>query len=900
MARDEVRRHYRGDNYALTTELGGAGDHIVPLAEDAFAETDPITDYPDGISIMPISDTADWAGYSAPGSVTTHNVSGSNWQLMHVRFVDDPDTNSLAFRTWDESGSVWGVWSSLITGVQFAAQYDALHGEIQVVADDLANLDVFYLENLGEGSFAESDTPANYYNGLSIHQVAAVEDWGGFGKRAFVVTEGDLTNATQTMHAFDGSVYQRAYTSGTWSAWTAFSMEGHTHSGYVATTDYEDTDVLNKVKNVDGVGSGLDADKLDGVEGAGYTPIAHVGSGGAEHANAVASGASGFLTGSDKAKLDGVESGAAADQTAAEILTAIKTVDGTGSGLDADLLDGQSSAAFAAAGAAPTAHAASHTNGTDDIQNATATQKGLATAAQITKLDGVETGATADQTASEILTAIKTVDGSASGLDADLLDGIEASAFAASTHSHVIADLPVADDGESNVNEVVRSNDSRLSNTRTPTDSSVTNAKVAAAAAIDESKLNLASDAAAGTASRRTLGTGATQAAPGNDSRLSDARTPTSHASSHVGADSIQDATSSQKGLATPTQITKLDGIATGATADRVTPLTTDSLLFTAALSSFPDGLSEMKSVAEGTANTFAQNWGEDVIVVTLRSGTQGVQYAYGLEVEYLPGHRYWRPGTSDWGGWVFPAGGFHAAGHAWDGADSVRPTVRALQTIGAAGAIAVGSNWVILVTATADRTGITVNAGAFDGQFIQIINRSAFSLTFNATEATSRVVGGGAIAPASSSLLVWDANYGGVGTGRWVRLPADAHGASAVSFSPTGTIAATDVQSAIAEVASEASSGGLSLTEIEVDLGSPAMRSGSFQITGLSGLSAGRPVLITQSNGPYTGKGNLADEAEMDQVSVTGKTTSTTAIQCYWTSSAPVLGNFKFAYVVG
>ena len=42
-----------------------------------------------------------------------------------------------------------------------------------------------------------------------------------------------------------------------------------------------------------------------------------------------------------------------------------------------------------------------------------------------TKLDGIESGATADQTASEILTAIKTVDGTTSGLDADLLDGQE-------------------------------------------------------------------------------------------------------------------------------------------------------------------------------------------------------------------------------------------------------------------------------------------------------------------------------------------------------------------------------------------------------------------------------------------------------------------------------------------
>ena len=46
-----------------------------------------------------------------------------------------------------------------------------------------------------------------------------------------------------------------------------------------------------------------------------------------------------------------------------------------------------------------------------------------------TKLDGIEAGATADQTASEIITAIKTVDGAASGLDADLLDGQQGSYY---------------------------------------------------------------------------------------------------------------------------------------------------------------------------------------------------------------------------------------------------------------------------------------------------------------------------------------------------------------------------------------------------------------------------------------------------------------------------------------
>ena len=45
------------------------------------------------------------------------------------------------------------------------------------------------------------------------------------------------------------------------------------------------------------------------------------------------------------------------------------------------------------------------------------------------KLDGIESSATADQTASEILTLIKTVDGSGSGLDADLWDGDQKSTY---------------------------------------------------------------------------------------------------------------------------------------------------------------------------------------------------------------------------------------------------------------------------------------------------------------------------------------------------------------------------------------------------------------------------------------------------------------------------------------
>lgn len=59
----------------------------------------------------------------------------------------------------------------------------------------------------------------------------------------------------------------------------------------------------------------------------------------------------------------------------------------------------------------------------------TGTVDGRDVATDGSKLDGIESGATADQTANEILTAIKTVDGASSGLDADTLDGQHGSYF---------------------------------------------------------------------------------------------------------------------------------------------------------------------------------------------------------------------------------------------------------------------------------------------------------------------------------------------------------------------------------------------------------------------------------------------------------------------------------------
>jgi hypothetical protein len=87
---------------------------------------------------------------------------------------------------------------------------------------------------------------------------------------------------------------------------------------------------------------------------------------------------------------------AAAGYTAADVLAKLVTVDGTGSGLDADFLDGHDSAYFAQA---------------------------------------------SQVTAAALLAALLTVDGAGSGLDADTLDGHDTAFFATAAHTHTYVPL---------------------------------------------------------------------------------------------------------------------------------------------------------------------------------------------------------------------------------------------------------------------------------------------------------------------------------------------------------------------------------------------------------------------------------------------------------------------------
>lgn len=158
-----------------------------------------------------------------------------------------------------------------------------------------------------------------------------------------------------------------------------------------------DAEVMTIVLANDGLGSGLDADFLDGLSSAAFAAAVHVHAG------------------------EDITSGTVADARIAstltrdsEVMTIVLAADGAGSGLDADFLDGLSSAAFAAA---------VHAHAGEDITSGTVADARIAST--ITR-------------DSEVMTIVLAADGAASGLDADLLDGLQGAAYYLVDGSRVI------------------------------------------------------------------------------------------------------------------------------------------------------------------------------------------------------------------------------------------------------------------------------------------------------------------------------------------------------------------------------------------------------------------------------------------------------------------------------
>jgi hypothetical protein len=179
------------------------------------------------------------------------------------------------------------------------------------------------------------------------------------------------------------------------------------------------SDTLNTIKTVDGTGSGLDADLLDGQEGAYYAPIGSPTLTGTPAAPTASAGANSTQI-STTAYVDSAIS-ALADSAPAALNTLNELAAALGD-------DANYAATTTTAIGTKLAKAGGQMTGNITMAG-TETVDGRDLSVDGTKLDTIEASATADQTAAQLLTAIKTVDGASSGLNADLLDGYDSTSF---------------------------------------------------------------------------------------------------------------------------------------------------------------------------------------------------------------------------------------------------------------------------------------------------------------------------------------------------------------------------------------------------------------------------------------------------------------------------------------
>lgn len=91
---------------------------------------------------------------------------------------------------------------------------------------------------------------------------------------------------------------------------------------------------------------------------------------------------------------------------------------------------------------------------------------------------------------------------------------------------------------------------------------------------------------------------------------------------------------------------------------------------------------------------------------------------------------------------------------------------------------------------------------------------------------------------------------------------------------------------------------GAAAFTPFTRDLG-VAQRSGVFDVTGLLGLTADKPVMVIQTAAPIASKGDARDEPEMDQIRATGYVVNATTLRVYWQAPSVVVGVYGFAYLI-
>ena len=259
------------------------------------------------------------------GNITNINTVGNNSTNINTVAANNSNINTVAGISGNVT-TVAGISSNVTSVANNSSNINSVNSNssnINTVAGAISNV------NTVGGAIANVNTVATNMSGVNDfadrYRIASSDPTSNND-------EGDLcfNTTSNELRVYNGSSWQGGVT----ATGNLAGLGSNTFTGaqtFVAGQTFDGRDVS------------ADGTKLDGIETA-----ATADQTAAEIRTLVENaGDSNVFTDADHTKLNGIETGATADQTAAEILTAIKTVDGAGSGLDADTLDGVTSGSFA-------------------------------------------------------------------------------------------------------------------------------------------------------------------------------------------------------------------------------------------------------------------------------------------------------------------------------------------------------------------------------------------------------------------------------------------------------------------------------------------------------------------------------------------------------------------------
>jgi hypothetical protein len=257
------------------------------IAKGSIAEYTPITDYSpatkkyvdDTVAAVDvteqISGKADKAYVDSKLDTKVDKVSGK--QLSTNDYTNDDKTKLAGIAAGAEVNvnADWNAESgdaqilnkpTIITEEQVDQKINAAIGSVYRVKGSVANYNALPAENVSIGDvYNLEDTGANYV------ATSTTPDWDKLSETVDLsgyLTKTDAASTYQPKGNYLTSVPEEYVTE------TELTAKGYATTTQVNTkldsSAYTATDVLSKVKTVDGVGSGLDADLLDGKQGNEY------------------------------------------------------------------------------------------------------------------------------------------------------------------------------------------------------------------------------------------------------------------------------------------------------------------------------------------------------------------------------------------------------------------------------------------------------------------------------------------------------------------------------------------------------------------------------------------------------------------------------------------------------